>query len=70
MFYFGWRRSAVQAAQDYVRRSITSLYPLLLVTAALALAWLWPHRKVVRTVLGWEPARRQRSGGGSARPQW
>jgi hypothetical protein len=73
MFYFGWRRSALQAAdmgideslfgftaQDYVLRSITSLYPLLLVTAALAFARWWLHRKVVRTVRRWEPARRQR----------
>jgi hypothetical protein len=59
MLYFGWRRSDVQAremgidvtlfgfsAQDYVLRSISSLYLPLLAVFGLALAWLWLHTKV------------------------
>lgn len=60
MLYFGWRRSFVQAhdmgvdvslfgfsTQDYVLRSISSLYLPLLVAFGLALAWLWLHPRVV-----------------------
>jgi hypothetical protein len=61
MFYFGWRRSDVQAremsidvslfgysTQDYVLRSISSLYLPLLVLLSLGLGWLWLHFHVVR----------------------
>jgi hypothetical protein len=61
MFYFGWRRAYVQAdamsidvslfgfsTQDYVLRSISSLYLPLLGVFALVLAWLWLHSFVVR----------------------
>lgn len=60
MFYFGWRRSDVQAremsidvslfgfsSQDYVLRSISSLYLPLLVLAGLLLGWLWLHQRLV-----------------------
>jgi len=56
LFYFGWRRSDVQAgamgidvslfgfsSQDYVLRSISSLYLPLLAVLGLALGWLWLH---------------------------
>ena len=56
MFYFGWRRSDVQAramsidvslfgfsSQDYVLRSISSLYVPLLVILGLGLLWVWCH---------------------------
>ena len=59
LFYFGWRRSDVQAgamsidvslfgfsSQDYVLRSISSLYLPLLVILGLGLAWLWLHLRV------------------------
>jgi hypothetical protein len=59
LFYFGWRRSDVQAAemgidvslfgfssQDYVLRSISSLYLPLLVIFGLGLGWLWLHARV------------------------
>jgi hypothetical protein len=59
MLYFGWRRSDVQAqdmgidvslfgfsTQDYVLRSISSLYLPLLAVFGLALAWSWLHSKV------------------------
>lgn len=58
MLYFGWRRSDVQAQdmgidvslfdfspQDYVMRSISSLYLPLLVIFGLTLGWLWLHGK-------------------------
>lgn len=61
MFYFGWRRSDVQAttmgvdvslfgytSQDYVLRSISALYVPLLLVAALGLGWLWVHARVQR----------------------
>jgi hypothetical protein len=61
LFYFGWRRSDVQARemsidvslfgftfQDYVLRSISSLYLPLLVLAAAGLGWLWLHSLIVR----------------------
>ena len=61
MLYFGWARSDAQAramgldvslfgysAQDYVIRSISSLYIPLLVTAGIALACLAAHRQVLR----------------------
>lgn len=60
MFYFGWARSAAQArsmgldvslfgysTQDYVMRSINTLYLPLLVVVAFALAWLSVHSRVV-----------------------
>ncbi|MFP5348015.1 MAG: hypothetical protein ACLGIA_13435 [Actinomycetes bacterium] len=63
MFYFGWRRSEVQASamnidvslfdfstQDYVLRSISSLYLPLLVLFGLGLAWLRLHVRL-RTLL-------------------
>jgi hypothetical protein len=63
MFYFGWRRSDVQAremsidvslfgfsSQDYVLRSISSLYLPVLVVFGLVLAWLWMHGHAVRLV--------------------
>lgn len=63
MFYFGWRRSDVQAramgidvslfgfsSQDYVLRSISALYLPLLVVFGLALAWSSIHSVVVRYV--------------------
>jgi hypothetical protein len=63
MFYFGWRRSEVQAhemgidvslfdfsAQDYVLRSISSLYLPLLVIFGAALVWFVFHGKFVVTL--------------------
>lgn len=59
MFYFGWERSQTQArdmgldvslfgysTQDYVLRSISTLYVPLLVAVTLALGWLATHRRV------------------------
>jgi hypothetical protein len=56
MFYFGWRRSDAQAramsidvslfgfsTEDYVLRSISSLYAPLLVIIGFALLWMWCH---------------------------
>ncbi len=61
MYYFGWRRSDVQAramemdvtmfgftTQDYVLRGISSLYAPLLVLGALVIGWLGVHKLVVR----------------------
>jgi hypothetical protein len=61
LFYFGWRRSDVQAgamsidvslfgfsSQDYVLRSISSLYLPLLVVSGLGLCWLWVHLRITR----------------------
>lgn len=63
MFYFGWRRSDVQArqmgldvslfgysSQDYILRSISSLYLPLLVLLGTIFGWLWLHFRVVRLV--------------------
>jgi hypothetical protein len=63
MFYFGWRRSDVQArvmgidvslfgysSQDYVLRSLSSLYLPLIVLSGMALGWLRLHQRVVRVV--------------------
>lgn len=63
MLYFGWRRSDVQAqdmgidvslfdfsSQDYVIRSISSLYLPLLVIFGLALGWLWLHRRITEMI--------------------
>ncbi len=60
MFYFGWQRSDVQAremsvdvslfgysSQDYVLRSISSLFLPLLVLLGLGLGWIWVHGRVV-----------------------
>ena len=68
LFYFGWRRSDVQAtamgidvslfgfsSQDYVLRSISSLYVPLLVSLSLGLAWLWLHLRVARLVRSESP---------------
>jgi hypothetical protein len=61
MIYFGWARSNAQArsmgldvnlfgysAQDYVFRSISTLYVPLLVIAVIALGWLVAHRRIDR----------------------
>jgi hypothetical protein len=61
LFYFGWRRSDVQATamgidvslfgfstQDYVLRSISSLYLPLLVLLGLGLVSVWLHQRVTR----------------------
>lgn len=79
MLYFGWRRSDVQArtmgidvtlfgfsAQDYVIRSISSLYLPLLVVFGLALACLSLHGKVtsmLRRVAIVPPEARRRAAG-------
>jgi hypothetical protein len=60
MFYFGWRRSDVQAqamgidvslfgysSQDYVLQSISSFYLTLLVLAGIGLGCVWLHGRVV-----------------------
>ncbi|MBK7623847.1 MAG: hypothetical protein IPJ14_14580 [Kineosporiaceae bacterium] len=65
MFYFGWRRSDVQArlmgidvslfgfsAHDYILRSLSSLYLPLLVLCGLGLGWFLLHLRVVRVVSG------------------
>jgi len=74
MLYFGWRRSDVQAramgidvtlfgfsTQDYLLRSISSLYLPILVVFGAVLAWLWLHGKVTvmlrRTAAGRRDAR-------------
>jgi hypothetical protein len=61
LFYFGWARSDQQAfymgldvslmgysTQDYVLRSISSLYIPLLVILSLGLGWLAMHHRIVR----------------------
>jgi hypothetical protein len=61
MFYFGWRRTRVQATamnideslfgfstQDYVLRSVSSLYVPLLIVMGLGLAWVRFHSYVLR----------------------
>jgi len=67
MFYFGWRRSDAQAramsidvslfgfsTQDYVLRSISSLYAPLLVIFALGLIFVWGHVQVTKLLRsGW-----------------
>ena len=63
MYYFGWRRSDVQAramemdvtmfgfsTQDYVLRGISSLYAPVLVLGALVIGWLGVHKLVVRAL--------------------
>jgi hypothetical protein len=60
MYYFGWRRSDIQAqamemdvslfgfsSQDYVLRGLTSLYAPMLVLGVLVVAWVGVHRLVV-----------------------
>lgn len=62
MLYFGWARSDTQArsmgldvtlfgftTQDYVMRSVSTLYIPLLVTVSIALGWLTLHHRL----LGW-----------------
>lgn len=61
MYYFGWRRSDVQASemrvdvslfgfssQDYVLRSVSALYLPMLLLLVATLAWVWLHRRLVR----------------------
>jgi hypothetical protein len=63
MLYFGWARTAEQArfmgvdvslfgfsTQDYVLRSIRTLYIPLLVVAAAVLCWLAVHHRVLKVV--------------------
>ena len=63
MYYFGWRRSDVQASemrvdvslfgfssQDYVLRSVSSLYLPMLLLLVGTLAWVWLHRRLVRAL--------------------
>ncbi len=63
MFYFGWRRSDVQSramgidvslfgfsTQDYVLRSISSLYLPILALLFMGLAWVWLHLRVLRVL--------------------
>ncbi|WP_158847749.1 hypothetical protein [Saccharothrix deserti] len=63
MLYFGWARSDKQAksmgldvslfgysAQDYVLRSVTTLFIPLLAAGGLALGWLALHRRLVARV--------------------
>jgi hypothetical protein len=60
MHYFGWARTDVQASamgldvslfgyspQDYIIRSVSTLFVPLLVTGAVALGWLALHRRIV-----------------------
>jgi hypothetical protein len=60
MLYFGWARSDTQAramgldvslfgftTQDYVMRSVSTLYIPMLVTAVIALGWLALHHRVL-----------------------
>lgn len=77
MLYFGWRRSDVQAQdmgidvslfdfspQDYVLRSISSLYLPLLVIFGLTLGWLWLHGRVIemlRRLADDQPEARERA---------
>src|SRR5215217_6012033 len=69
LFYFGWRRSEVQAvemgvdvslfgfsSQDYVLRSISSLYLPLIVIFGLVLGWLWLHSRVTTLLRSDQPA--------------
>jgi hypothetical protein len=68
LFYFGWRRSDVQATamgidvslfgfstQDYVLRSISSLYLPLLVLLGLGLVSVWLHQRVTRLLTSTSP---------------
>lgn len=61
MYYFGWRRSDVQASemrvdvslfgfssQDYVLRSVSSLYLPMLLLLVGTLTSVWVHRRLVR----------------------
>jgi hypothetical protein len=63
MFYFGWRRADVQAeamsidvslfgfsTQDYVLRSVSSLYLPLFVVMGVGLAWVWLHSQLLRVL--------------------
>src|SRR4051812_24496015 len=71
MLYFGWARSQRQAqamgvdvslfgysTQDYVLRSISTLYIPMVVTAAGALGWLAVHRRVKEQLAGGSARRR------------
>jgi len=67
MFYFGWRRSDAQAramsidvslfgfsTEDYVLRSISSLYAPLLVIIGFGLVWTWCHVRLTELLRsGW-----------------
>jgi hypothetical protein len=72
LLYFGWDRSDEQAramgldvsqfgftTQDYVIRSISSLYVPLLAIAGLAIGWLVLHARLSKAVAFAEPARRR-----------
>jgi hypothetical protein len=61
MLYFGWRRSEAQSqemgidvslfgytSQDYVMRSISSLYLPLLVMSGIGVVWVWGHGEARR----------------------
>jgi hypothetical protein len=75
MFYFGWRRSDAQAramsidvslfgfsTQDYVLRSISSLYAPLLVIFGLGLVWVWCHIMLTKLLQsGWSDEGSRRS---------
>jgi hypothetical protein len=63
MLYFGWARTAEQArvmgldvslfgysTQDYVIRSVSTLYLPLLVIGAVALGWLGVHRRLLQVL--------------------
>ncbi len=63
LVYFGWARSYVQArelgidesvlgmsTQDYVLRSVDTLYAPMIILAVLGLGWLLAHERVVRTI--------------------
>jgi len=63
MFYFGWARSNAQSqwmgidvslfhlsAQDYVLRSISTLFVPLLVAAAMGIGWLELHRRIAASI--------------------
>lgn len=60
MHYFGWARADVQASamgldvtlfgyspQDYIIRSVSTLFVPLLITGAVAIGWLALHRRIV-----------------------
>jgi hypothetical protein len=63
LVYFGWARSYVQArelgidesvlgmsTQDYVLRSVDTLYAPMIILAVLGLGWLLAHERVVATI--------------------
>ena len=83
LFYFGWRRSDVQAvemgidvslfgfsSQDYVLRSISSLYLPLLVIFGLVIGWLWLHSRVTSVLASDQPAERDRRAKAAMWTRW